>query len=43
MSDPSRVAERMVLTFADFGVGDLGRAVGSEKGRLSVVNNGILQ
>ncbi|XVE92386.1 hypothetical protein REPUB_Repub01dG0092800 [Reevesia pubescens] len=38
VSDWSRVAERMVFTCADVGLSDLGKAVGSGKGRLSIVN-----
>ncbi|OMO80143.1 Kelch-type beta propeller [Corchorus olitorius] len=39
-SDGSKVADRMVLTCADVGLADLGRAVGSGKGSFSVVDNG---
>ena len=43
VSDWSRVAGRLVLTCANVGLGDLGKAVGSGKGSFSIVNNGILQ
>ncbi|XVE85106.1 hypothetical protein DITRI_Ditri17bG0065400 [Diplodiscus trichospermus] len=43
VSDRSRVAERMVLTRADVGFGDIGKAVGSRKGSFSILNEGILQ
>lgn len=43
VNDWSRVAERMVVTCADVGLGDLGKAVGSGKGSFSIVNNGILR
>lgn len=38
-SESSRVAERMVLTCAEVGLGDIGKAVGSGKGRFSIVNS----
>ncbi|XVE75013.1 hypothetical protein DITRI_Ditri12bG0063500 [Diplodiscus trichospermus] len=41
VSDRSRVAERMAITCAEVGLGDLGKAVGSGKGRFSIVNDGI--
>ncbi|XVE75010.1 hypothetical protein DITRI_Ditri12bG0063200 [Diplodiscus trichospermus] len=37
VSDGSRVAERMVLTCSDVGLGDLGRAVGSGNGTFTLV------
>ncbi|XVF85013.1 hypothetical protein PTKIN_Ptkin17bG0084600 [Pterospermum kingtungense] len=44
VTDWSRVAERMVVTCANVGLADLGKAVGSGKGSFSIVNNGnILQ
>ncbi|WRX13860.1 hypothetical protein QQP08_006499 [Theobroma cacao] len=43
VSDGSRVAKRMVLTCANVGLGDLGKAVGSGKGSFSVVDSGNLQ
>ncbi|GMI75002.1 Kelch domain-containing F-box protein [Hibiscus trionum] len=43
VNDRSRVAEKMVLTCADVGLGDLGKAVGSGNVLFSIVNGGILQ
>ncbi|XP_039034908.1 F-box/kelch-repeat protein At1g23390 [Hibiscus syriacus] len=43
VNDRSRVAEKMVLTCADVGLGDLGKAVGSENVRFSILSDGILQ
>ncbi|XWS69034.1 hypothetical protein CRYUN_Cryun04dG0145000 [Craigia yunnanensis] len=39
VSDRSRVAERLVLTCCDVGLGDIGRAVGSGNGTFTVIKN----
>ncbi|XVF02494.1 hypothetical protein REPUB_Repub04eG0180000 [Reevesia pubescens] len=43
VSDRCGVAERVMLTYAHGGLGDLGKAVGSGKGSVSIVNDEILQ